>query len=449
MEFIKYDDLTVEQKISVDSKDIYARCLCAILGNGLDKLVYDKERLVRIAVAQQGYGLDILIDDDDYRVRNAVESYIFFNYDNLEAWIAYNPDKCLLKENKQQVKIANENEKNKNNVYKKGFFAIDDDAFCLEGYSIPDFNFRGYKMPYFEMSVVKQMSKMYDELKFTYNEKNDTFTVIWIDEENDDEAMECTGQDIILNDNTIIHAYSIGAGLWPWERYESSRKHQFSLTKLGNNKHNMEIINKHENFFLTSYLEKHFKYTYNNIDKIYSIYENLFAGKKHDIELLTNRKNLGLERILSNFTDNDIICLEIINLEIINSQVAFIEPIKESLKSLNLLDEYNTFSKSLLRDIYAYALDRFIDIRNMSDIINEISIIQNSRTNEISIFLEHDDYNNEILFSATKDKLEYEFELINEAITNVLNDLVNDRNIEEDLEEIEDEKDLEEDGIEL
>lgn len=92
----------------------------------------------------------------------------------------------------------------------KGFFAVEDDNFCFEGYSL---------VPYFTKNVVEQMHEVFDELEFKYNEINDTFSVTWIDDEYVD-TTEYSATDIALDDNTKIHVYGIGAGDWPWDRYE-------------------------------------------------------------------------------------------------------------------------------------------------------------------------------------------------------------------------------------
>lgn len=59
------------QKIIYD-KDWLVRTAVAKQGYGLDVLVCDEHWLVRKAVAEQGYGLDILLHDNDCDVRNAV-----------------------------------------------------------------------------------------------------------------------------------------------------------------------------------------------------------------------------------------------------------------------------------------------------------------------------------------------------------------------------------------
>lgn len=124
---------------------------------------------------------------------------------------------------------------------KKGFFAVDDDNFCFEGYSLKNFTFKGYVIPYFTKNVVEQMNEIFDELEFKYNEINDTFSVTWIDNEYVD-TTEYSAADIVLDDNTKIHVYGIGAGNWPWYRYENSNNHEICITSLGSNKHSMETI---------------------------------------------------------------------------------------------------------------------------------------------------------------------------------------------------------------
>lgn len=131
-EFIMYDDLNDEQRALVDSKSDRVRYDAVSMGFGLDKLVYDENLWVRTQiakmgygldllvkdnhwlvqeyVAQQGYGLDKLIGEDDVDVRNAVKKYLRDNgYNNIEDWIAKNPDRCVLNQNKY---IATFNHKN-------------------------------------------------------------------------------------------------------------------------------------------------------------------------------------------------------------------------------------------------------------------------------------------------------------------------------------------------
>lgn len=326
---------------------------------------------------------------------------------------------------------------------KKGFFAVEDDNFCFEGYSLKNFTFKGYVIPYFTKNVVEQMHEVFDELEFKYNEINDTFSVTWIDDEYVD-TTEYSATDIVLDDNTKIHVYGIGAGDWPWDRYENSNNHEFCITSLGNNKHNTETIIKHENYFVSNFLKSHFADNYQIADKVYYINNNIIAGKKKDIAQIIYRNNIDLKRILSNFNDNDII-----SFEIVDKDTAYLDKIKECMHGLNLLDEFKVFSKLLLLDIYAYALpfDLMMEclgqlplptLKHISTITKDISIIQNSKTNEISIFIENDDYSKNILFYGTIDELKNDFKILHnnifaeQAISN--EDLHLDKDIDDDRE---------------
>ncbi|MFQ9767943.1 MAG: hypothetical protein ACLRYM_14745 [Thomasclavelia ramosa] len=304
---------------------------------------------------------------------------------------------------------------------KKGFFAVEDDNFCFEGYYLKNFTFKGYVIPYFTKNVVEQMNEIFDELEFQYNETNDTFSVTWIDNEYID-TTEYGATDIVLDNNTKIHVYGIGAGNWPWDRYENSNNHDFCITSLGSNKHNMDTIIKHENYFVSNFLKTHFADNYKIADNVYHINNNTIVGKKNDIAQIIHRNNLDLNRILSNYSDNDII-----SLEIIDKDIAYLDTVKESMDELNMLEEYMVFSKLLLSDIYTYALpfDSMVEcleqlplptIKHISTVINDVSIIQNSKTNQISIFIENDDYPENILFSGTIDVLKNDFTILQNII---------------------------------
>ena len=73
-----------------------------------------------------------------------------------------------------------------------------------------------------------------------------------------------------------------------------------------------------------------------------------------------------------------------------------------------------------------------------STITKDISIIQNSKTNEISIFIENDDYSKNILFYGTIDELKNDFKILHnnifaeQAISN--EDLHLDKDIDDDRE---------------
>jgi hypothetical protein len=145
-DFIPYAELTPEQKALVDSVDHDIRFVAVEEGLGWDKLVDDPSWEVRQCVAFRDYGLDQLVDDPDPRVRFAVAKRDFgldkliddpdedvrlvvackineperFAVDpdkfvnvfspfgrkgpTLEEWIALNPDKCALPENKPASK---------------------------------------------------------------------------------------------------------------------------------------------------------------------------------------------------------------------------------------------------------------------------------------------------------------------------------------------------------
>ena len=155
---------------------------------------------------------------------------------------------------------------------------------------------------------------------------------------------------------------------------------------------------------------------------------------------------LFIERICKalSCTPNDII-----SFEIVDKDTAYLDTIKECMHGLNLLDEFKVFSKLLLLDIYAYALpfDLMMEclgqlplptLKHISTITKDISIIQNSKTNEISIFIENDDYSKNILFYGTIDELKNDFKILHnnifaeQAISN--EDLHLDKDIDDDRE---------------
>lgn len=55
-------------------------------------------------------------------------------------------------------------------------------------------------------------------------------------------------------------------------------------------------------------------------------------------------------------------------------------------------------------------------LKHISTITKDISIIQNSKTNEISIFIENDDYSKNILFYGTIDELKNDFKILHNNI---------------------------------
>ena len=77
-------------------------------------------------------------------------------------------------------------------------------------------------------------------------------------------------------------------------------------------------------------------------------------------------------------------------------------------------------------------------LKHISTITKDISIIQNSKTNEISIFIENDDYSKNILFYGTIDELKNDFKILHnnifaeQAISN--EDLHLDKDIDDDRE---------------
>ena len=126
VDFIPYAELTPEQKALVDSSDWVFRRYAVYQGLGYDKLINDPYGAIRSAVAEQdyghdqlvndpdayvrtcvadrGYGLDKLFNDSDPLVRQDVEFYLRGHNLTLEEWIAQNPDKCALDENKPTSK---------------------------------------------------------------------------------------------------------------------------------------------------------------------------------------------------------------------------------------------------------------------------------------------------------------------------------------------------------
>ena len=83
--------------------DPYIDIRIAMVKHGifLDRLINDRDGLVREAVANQGYGLDKLINDDDWMVRYAVASQ------------GYGLDKLVNDKNAEVRKLAKANINNK------------------------------------------------------------------------------------------------------------------------------------------------------------------------------------------------------------------------------------------------------------------------------------------------------------------------------------------------
>ena len=98
-------------------------------GYGLDKLVYDKDRRVREEVANQGYGLDVLIHDSAAWVCSQVNNYLkYHGYKSIEEWAKHNPDKVV------STDVSNINTVLKDFMYKVN------DTYALEVYdSIDEF----------------------------------------------------------------------------------------------------------------------------------------------------------------------------------------------------------------------------------------------------------------------------------------------------------------------
>lgn len=109
-EFIPYAQLGEEQKAVVDSDKWIERCAAAMAGLGLDKLAGDEYWYIRRQVAAQGFALDLLVSDESAGVRDAVYEQIGHDEnvaierdraEKLGAWIAANPEKCALPENRE------------------------------------------------------------------------------------------------------------------------------------------------------------------------------------------------------------------------------------------------------------------------------------------------------------------------------------------------------------
>lgn len=64
-----------EMRLLVDSPEYEDRLRVAREGLFLDKLIHDREPLVRAQVAKHGYGLDILVRDDSMDVRRVVADW--------------------------------------------------------------------------------------------------------------------------------------------------------------------------------------------------------------------------------------------------------------------------------------------------------------------------------------------------------------------------------------
>ena len=76
--YSKNDYEKILDKLIYD-EDCDVRLAVAELGYGLDKLINDKHYIVRIAVAEQGYGLDKLVDDEEWAIRRVVAEQLEIN----------------------------------------------------------------------------------------------------------------------------------------------------------------------------------------------------------------------------------------------------------------------------------------------------------------------------------------------------------------------------------
>lgn len=76
-------------------------------GEGLNVLVDDPDKYVRAEVAWKGYGLDKLANDAESVVRIQVVRFLKLKSNDmtLEEWIAANPDKCALPENRAMAQV--------------------------------------------------------------------------------------------------------------------------------------------------------------------------------------------------------------------------------------------------------------------------------------------------------------------------------------------------------
>lgn len=90
----------------VDDTKGPVRAAVAKQGFGLEKLVDDPDWVVRVAVAKQGYGLDKLANDANLRVQIEYAKTLAELDIDIDDWIAENPDKCALVENKQVIMPA-------------------------------------------------------------------------------------------------------------------------------------------------------------------------------------------------------------------------------------------------------------------------------------------------------------------------------------------------------
>ena len=84
-------------------EDSSIRAIAARYGHNLDNAARDPEECVRREVASQGYALDLLAEDPSHLVRKEASRYLERRNLTLEQWVAENPDRCALPENRCRV----------------------------------------------------------------------------------------------------------------------------------------------------------------------------------------------------------------------------------------------------------------------------------------------------------------------------------------------------------
>lgn len=90
--FVAFQDYGLDKLINDDEECV--RAAVAEQGYGLNKLINDESVWVRREVVEHGYGLNKLINDEDKDVRDDVNNYLKeHNYESVEDWAEYNPDK--------------------------------------------------------------------------------------------------------------------------------------------------------------------------------------------------------------------------------------------------------------------------------------------------------------------------------------------------------------------
>lgn len=73
----------------------------------LEEMLHSKKPRLRAKVAHAGYGLDLLMSDKSLRVRNEALLYLVAKRKSLKSWIAENPEKCALLENRKTALSEN------------------------------------------------------------------------------------------------------------------------------------------------------------------------------------------------------------------------------------------------------------------------------------------------------------------------------------------------------